>query len=382
MDFTRVTTFLESLHDAGIPGTDLAIYIKGKEVFRHQTGVTDLETKKPVTTDTLFPIYSMTKVITCVSALQLYEKGLFTLVDPVSDYLPEFRDMKVQHVRDNGEVHILPAVNPVRIVDLFTMSSGLTYNISPQMESYQKKVKGNYTLKEFSEVISKDPLYFEPGTHWHYGFSHDILGRLIEVISGMTLGEYFKKNIFSPLGMKDTSFKLEKKNEKRIVTCYSYDEKKKIHTKINQPLRFDPDFKYESGGGGLISTVDDYTKFANAICAVLSGFDRNGPSKFHLLGKATLELMRTNHLDGDRMADYIWPHHSGYGYGLGVRTMVDKAAGGSNSSIGEFGWSGMAGTYMLIDPALDLTYVYAQQLIPSKEEYVAPRLRNVIYGCI
>jgi len=382
MDFSRVTDFLESLVDAGVPGTDLGIYIKGKEVFRKRTGVVDLETKKPVAPNTLFPIYSMTKVVTCVSALRLYEEGLFTLGDPVSDYLPEFKNMNVKHTRGNGEVHILPAVNPIRIVDLFTMSSGLTYNISPQMESFQKKVKGNYTLKEFSETIAKDPLYFEPGTHWHYGFSHDILGRLIEVLSGKSLGEYFKQNIFTPLGMNDTFFKLAKKNASRMVSCYAYDEKKKKHTKVEQPLRFDPEFKYESGGGGLISTVDDYAKFANTLCAVISGFDRTGSSKHHILSKATIELMRTNHLDGCRMNDYIWPHHSGYGYGLGVRTMVDKAAGGSNSSIGEFGWSGMAGTYLLIDPALDLTYVYAQQLIPSKEEYVAPRLRNVVYSCL
>jgi len=382
MDFSRVTVFLESLKDAGIPGTDLAIYIKGKEVYRHRTGVIDLETKKPVAPDTLFPIYSMTKVITCVSALQLYEQGLYTLGDPLADYLPEFKNMNVAHTKGNGEVHILPAVNPIRIVDLFTMSSGLTYNVSPQMESFQKKVKGNYTLKEFSETIAKDPLYFEPGTHWHYGFSHDILGRLIEVLSGKTLGEYFKQSIFAPLGMKDTSFKAAKKNAGRMVSCYSYDEKKKKHIKIEQPLRFDPEFKYESGGGGLISTVNDYAVFANALCAVVSGFEFSGSGKKHLLSKATIDLMRTNHLDDVRMNDYIWPHHSGYGYGLGVRTMVDKAAGGSNSSIGEFGWSGMAGTYLLIDPALDLTYVYAQQLIPSREEYVAPRLRNVIYGCL
>jgi len=378
MDFSKVTTFLESLKNAGIPGTDLAIFVKGKEVYRHRTGVVDLESKKPVTADTLFPIYSMTKIITCVSALQLYEQGLFVLGDPLHEYMPEFMNMEVRHVRDNGDVQVLPVVNPIRVVDLFTMSSGVTYNATPNMEALGKKKKGNYTLKEAAEALAKDPLYFEPGTHWHYGVSHDVLGRFIEVLSGKKLSEYFEQNIFSPLGMTDTSFKLMKKNEQRIVSCYSYDEKTKKHTKVDQPLRFDPDFKYESGGGGLISTVDDYAKFTNSLCATL--LDRSGSHS--LLSKATLELMRTNHLDDVRMNDYIWPHHSGYGYGLGVRTMVDKAAGGSSSSIGEFGWSGMAGTYVLIDPAVDLTYVYAQQLIPSKEEYVAPRLRNVIYSCI
>jgi len=378
MDFSKVTNYLETLHNAGIPGADLAIYIKGKELYRHRTGFANLETRTPIAPDTLYPIYSMTKVITCVCALRLYEKGTFNLDDPLSEYLPEFKNMNVRSVCDNGGESIVPAVNPIRIVDLFTMSSGLTYNLTPEFEKLEKKTKGNYSLKEFSTALSKDPLSFEPGTHWHYSFSHDILGHLIEVLSGKKLGEYFYDNIFAPLDMKDTFFRLPKEKEKRMVSCYEYDEKSKKHKKQTKlPLRFDLDSKYESGGGGLISTVDDYAIFANALCA-----GGTAVNKYRILSKPTIELMRTNHLDKVRMKDYDWPHHSGYGYGLGVRTMVDKAAGGSNSSIGEYGWSGMAGTFVLIDPAMDLTYVYAQQLIPSKEEYVAPRLRNVIYGCL
>jgi len=378
MDFTKVSKFLESLQSAGIPGTDLAIYIKGKEVFRKQTGFTDLETKKPIAPDTLYPIYSMTKIITCIAALRLYEEGLFTLTDPLYEYIPEYKDMNVKTVQGNGNIQFAPAKNPIRIVDLFTMSSGITYNFTPELEKLAAKTKGNYTLKEFALAVSKDSLYFEPGTHYHYSFSHDILGYLIEVISGKTLGEYFTENIFNPLAMKDTFFRIPKGKEKRMITCYEYDEKRKKHKKIKTlPLRFDLNAKYESAGGGLISTVDDYAIFANTLCA-----GGTAANKYRIISKPTIELMRTNHLDEARMKDYDWIHHSGYGYGLGVRTMVDKTAGGSNSSIGEFGWSGMAGTYVLIDPAIDLTYVYAQQLLPSKEEYVAPRLRSVIYGCL
>ena len=408
MDFSRATHFLDSLQEVGIPGADLAIFIKGKEVYRHQTGVADIDTRAPITPDTIYQFWSMTKVITCVSALRLYEKGLFLLNDPISEYLPEFKNMEVRHIRDNGEVFIEPSKNQIRIVDLFTMSSGLTYNRTPQLEKLDKKTNGNHTLKEFSVALSKDPLYFEPGTHWHYGFSHDILGRLIEVLSDKTLGEYFDENIFTPLGMKDTFFRLPKDKEKRLVSCYAYDEKNKKHIEPEIRLRYDLDYKYENPGAGLLSTVDDYSKFANALCAGIacvgdssaeisnasgSWASRNltnsskstsvcNASNYHLLSKATIELMRTNHLDEVRMKDYNWLHHSGNRYGLGVRTMVDKASGGSNSNIGEFGWSGMAGTYLLIDPALNLTCVYAQQLIPSKEEYVAPRLRNIIYGCL
>jgi len=378
MDFVKVTDFMESLQESGIPGTDLAIYIKGKKVYRKQTGFADLEAKTPITSDTLYPIYSMTKIVTCVSALQLYEKGLFTLTDPLYEYIPEYKNMNVKTEQSNGSVLIAPAKNPIRIVDLFTMSSGLTYNFTPELEKLASKTKDNFSLKEFAMALAKDALFFEPGTHYHYSFSHDILGYLIEVITGKTLGAYFKDNIFSPLSMKDTFFKLPKDKENRMITCYEYDEKSKKHKRQkNLPIRFDLDCKYESGGGGLISTTDDYAIFANALCA-----GGTAANKYRIISKPTIELMRTNHLDDIRMKDYDWLHHSGYGYGLGVRTMVDKAVGGSNSSIGEFGWSGMAGTYVLIDPAMDLTYVYMQQLMPSKEEYVAPRLRNVIYGCL
>ena len=377
MDFSRVTDFLESLPNVGIPGTDLAIYLKGKEVYRHRTGYSNLDTRKPVAPDTMYLIYSMTKVITCVAALRFLEEGAYVLNDPLSEYLPEFKNMEVQTTLKNGAVEIKPAVNPIRIVDLFTMSSGITYNNTPNLEALRKKTKGNHTLEEFSKALAKDPLFFEPGTRWHYGQSHDILGRLIEVLSGKTLGDYFHDNIFAPLGMKDTSFRLPKNKEKRLMACYEYDEKSKKHKQVTLPLRYDLDAKYESGGGGLISTIDDYAKFANTLCA--GGTSVN---KHRILGNATIELMRTNHLDDIRMSDYGWPHHTGYGYGLGVRTLVGKAEGGSNSSIGEYGWSGMAGTILLIDPAVDLTYVYAQQLVPSREEYVAPRLRNIIYGCL
>jgi len=381
MDFTKVTNYLDSLKDVGIPGADLAIYIKGKEVYRHYTGFANIETQKTIDAKTIYPIWSMTKIVTCVAALQFYEKGVFLLKDNISDYLPEFKNMEVRHVLENGEVHVKPATNPIKIVDLFTMSSGMSYDFSEHLVKLYEKTKGNYTLKEFSEAISKDPLHFEPGTHWHYSFSHDILGRLVEVLSGKTLGEYFYENIFAPLGMNDTFFRIPEDKEERKVSCYEYDENKKSHSLTKSTLlRHDRGYKFESPGGGLLSTVDDYAKFANALCLELSDCCTENHK---LLSKATLELMRTNHLDDVRYKEYNnWLHTRGYGYGLGVRTLVDRAAGGSNSYVGEFGWAGMMGNYVVMDPAIDLTYVYAQQLFPSKEGYVAPRLRNVIYGCL
>jgi len=387
MDFTKTRRFMDSLGDYGIPGADLAIYIDGNEVFRYLTGFANLENRIPVASDTLFPIFSMTKVVTCVAALRLFEEGRFLLSDPLSDYMPEFKKMKLQRTLPNGTIVLEPARKKIRIVDLFTMSSGYTYD-SPSVTSLREKHKRSHTLRDMVSFLAKDPLNFEPGTHWSYGFSHDILGALIEKLSGKTIGEYFSEHIFVPLGMNETSFKVPKEKHYRLATCYKYNEDTKTHTSadVTLPLSYlnpssvhylSDDYALEMPGGGLISTVDDYAKFANTLCA--GGTSTNG---YRLLGKATIELMRTNQLDDVRMGDYNWISHEGYGYGLGVRTLVDRAAAGNNSSIGEFGWAGLAGTYMLIDPALRLTYVYAQQMFPSMEEVIAPRLKNIVYGCI
>jgi CubicO group peptidase (beta-lactamase class C family) len=286
--------------------------------------------------------------------------------------------MYVQRTGSDGAVTISQAKNPIRIVDLFTMSSGISYNATKHVEILFDESKGNFTNKELSAAISKDPLYFEPGTHWHYGYSHDILAYLIEVISQKTLGEYFYENIFAPLSMNDTFFYVPENKQHRLASCYTYDENSKTHVKFEGcPFRyFDPEYKYESGGGGLISSVDDYAKFANALCLQGTG------DKYRLLSKATIDLMRENHFDDVRMKEFYAPFRAGYGFGLGVRTLADRTAGGNNSSIGEFGWSGYAGTSVIIDPSAELVVVYMQSMIPSKEDYVFPRLRNVVYGCL
>ena len=378
MDFSKVVHFMESLKDMGVPGADLGIYQHGKEIFRHRTGYANLESQKPIAPDTLYSIYSMTKVVTCVSALRLYEEGKFLLNDPLSAYLPEFKDMQVRHTHPNGTVTIKPATKEIRIVDLFTMSSGVTYEITGHLKELFDKTDNNASLKDAVQAIAKDPLYFEPGTRYHYGFSHDILGYLVEAITGKTIGQYFHENIFAPLGMDDTFFIIPPEKQHRFATCYLYDTaQRKLTVNENGPLRFtDPDYKFECPGGGLVSTIDDYAKFVNALCA--GGI---GANNYRVLGKATIDLMRANQLDDARMNDFNWTNH-GYGYGLGVRTMVNPAVGGANGNIGEFGWSGLAGTYTLMDPSIGLTYVYAHQMMPSKEENIAPRLRNIIYGCL
>lgn len=363
MNFNKVTNFINSLENIGIPGADIAIYLKGDEVFRHNFGYANINEKTPITTRTLYAIWSMTKVITCVSALRLFEEGRFLLSDPIHDYLPEFK-----------------AVEPIQIVDLFTMSAGLPYgHHMPKLAELEKRQNG-FTITEFISAISQGPLFGKPGQTYGYGHSHDVLCGLIEVLTGKTTGEYMYEEIFKPLEMQDTFFKVPLEKQPRLAMMYTFDEEKRVHaiSESHDALKsLDFNAKYECGGGGLVSSVDDYAKFANALC--FGGTAKNGHK---LLGKATIDMMRTNHLCDKRLQEYKKTmQNDGYGYGLGVRTMIEKNRG-NNASLGSYGWSGLAGTQVHIDPAIGLVYVYAQQLMPSKEGYVHPRLRSVVYGCL
>jgi len=363
MNFKRVTDFMESLKDVGVAGADLGIYLKGREVYRRQVGYANIETQAPITKDTLFAIWSMTKVVTCVAALRLLEEGRFLLSDPIGNYMPEFRDMTYKN--EAGEV--VPCKRPIRVVDLFTMSSGVSYDVLADLSLCTD-------LTKFAAAISKETLHFEPGTRWMYGYSHDILGALIERIIDRKVSEYFHDEIFAPLGMNDTFFHqyMSSENAVRLANVYNYNAEARTHSKADHA-----NWDFENCGGGLVSSVDDYAKFANALCN--HGMAAN---EYRLLSKGTIELMRTNHLCDIRMGDYNWDSHIGYGYGLGVRTLLDKAKSGMNGNIGEYGWAGYLGTYFSVDPAAELTYVYAHQLMPSMEGHIAPRLKNIIYACI
>ena len=386
MDFTKVTEFLETQKAKGIAGCSCMIFKDDEKVYEHYTGYADIEKQIPVTADTIFRIYSMTKVIVCTAALQLYERGLYNLNDPLADYMPEFKNCKVYKTMPNGVVRVAPATNQITVKDLFTMRAGITYDdpssktgrgvIDMMKRMEEQYPKRTYSTREFAKQFASIPLAFEPGTHWNYSMCHDVLGAFIEVISGKTLGEYLKENIFEPLGMNDTAFHFGEDKLSRLATMYT--PKDGGIVPFNHPWdNYGLDSVYESGGAGLMSTMSDYMKFANTLT-------RGGTSKegVRILGRKTIDLMRTNHLTDEQLKDFDWFTQLGYGYGLGVRTLIDKAAGGVNTSYGEFGWSGMAGTWVAIDPEEKLTVVYMQQRIPNLEDYTVARLRAAIYGCL
>ncbi len=382
--FSGLTPLLKSFVEKGPSGCACSVVYKGNPEYSEYFGLADLETKSPINEDTLYRIYSMTKVITCTAALKLYERGLYTLNDPLSEYLPEFSNPMVYRTSPNSAISISPAETPIRIRDLFTMTSGLTYGedntatgrqIKEIMEGW--KTSGlKYDLRTAVKMIASVPLCFDPGAHWRYGLSHDVLAALVEVISGKKYGQFLKDEIFDPLGMKNTFHRIPEEKKKHLCSFYYRNSDGAMIKSTDMDEFTHAGDVFEGGGSGLLSTLGDYQRFTRMLC-------NNGElGGERILSRKTVDLMATNHLNALQQADYNWPHHAGYSYGLGVRVMTDPAKGGCNGSIGEFGWSGMLGTWMMIDRSEDLSVTYMQQLQPSLEEFHAPRIRSVIYGAL
>lgn len=379
MDFQYLTTFLDGLPTIGIPGTDCIVLEGYQTIYRHCSGYSDREAQIPMQGDERFYLYSCTKPITCAAALSLYEKGMFLLTDPLSEYMPEFKDMTMRIVKANGEEVILPCQNQITVGDLFSMTAGFGYDLTiPAFQEIVEKNNGTAPTREVIKALASRPLLYEPGTHWRYGLEHDVLGALIEVLSGKSFGQYLQEHILDPLEMKRTGFLHSPLARSGMMAQYRRDESNGNVSRI--PLE-ENEFifckKYESGGAGLISCTADYARFSAALAN--GGIAENGE---RILGKNTIDLMRVNRLNARQMHDFDWMPLKGYGYGLGVRTLIDKASAGSPGSLGEFGWAGAAGSYVLIDPDRHLSMFYAQHMRKNMEDYVHPRLRNILYGCL
>ncbi|MFC4811673.1 serine hydrolase domain-containing protein [Paenibacillus sp. GCM10023250] len=378
----RLTPLLKSFMEKGGPaGCACTVVRRGEVLYRESFGYADAEQGIPIRPDTIYRIYSMTKVITCAAALMLYERGLYLLNDPLGEYLPEFKNPQVYRHDGFGSVSVSPSANPIRVKDLFTMSSGLTYGgdateTERQTRSIFEQDVTALEPRAISKALAGIPLAFDPGTRWKYGLSHDVLAALVEVLSGQRFGAFLEKEIFEPLGMTDTSFRIAEEKRHRLCVMYDRAEDGTLTPNTRMDAAYQPGSRYESGGGGLLSTIGDYSRFAQALAR---GGELDG---VRLLSPKTVQLMGTNHLSPRQLEDFNWEHMSGYGYGLGVRVMMDRAAGGSNGSIGEYGWAGLAGSWLLIDPAEELSVVYMQQMLPSLEPYIANRLRAAVYGAL
>lgn len=376
MNFEKVDSFLDSLENRGKAGTDCAIYLNGELVHRHMHGLSDRENNVPITENTLYRMFSMTKPITCVAMLQLYEQGKFLLTDPVSEYLPEFANMHI--------AHSMPQVAPsITMQQLFTMTSGLSYdlNTEPLLKLY--KEKPDFTTREFVRAVAQSDLLFTPGATWSYSLAHDVLAACLEVITGKSFGEYLKENIFDPLSMKDIYFHVPQSEIWRDCVRYHFDASTKTflrdpgETDTERYNRYQISPNFESGGAGITTTIDEYAKFAKMLTRLGTGDDGT-----RIIASRTLDMMRENQLTEEQLRGFNWIQFTGYGYGLGVRTLLSRGKAGSAGAIGEYGWGGAAGTYVLADPGNALTVVYAQQATPNDEIYVQPRLRNLIYAAL
>ena len=375
MDFSHLRSFLDTLPEGLIPGVDLIVYKQHKPVFRHMAGFSDREKQIPMSGNETYFGYSVTKLLTCVCALTLFEKGAFLMTDPIREYLPEFSDMQVAEVRDNA-IAYRPAKRDITFRDLFTMTAGLDYNLqTPAIKEVVKNTGGVAPTREIMRAIARSPLSFDPGQKWQYSLCHDVLGGLIEVISGMRFETYMKKTLIEPLEMNSSAMHLNDALRSRLAMQYQNDDKKGVYP-IGTENIYVLGSGYDSGGAGLITTTCDYIRFADMLA--MGGVSHTGE---RILSKATVDLMRTNHLNSEQMKDFNWIQMAGYGYGLGVRTMVDRSRG-SLSPVGEFGWGGAAGAYVLIDPERELSVYYAEHMKNSLEPYVHPRIRNILYTCL
>ena len=389
MNFSYMKEFMDRLTAWRIPGNSISVCVDNKEVFSYQSGYADVENKIPMTQDKLFNIYSCSKVATVTAAMQLFERGYFLLDDPLYDFIPEYKEMYIKN--ENGEN--VKAKNPITLRHLFAMTSGLDYNIeNTSMEKSIKITDGKMDTLTVIKCLAEEPLCFEPGSRWCYGMSHDVLAAVVEVISGKKFSEYVKENIFEPLEMKE-SFYHNEKIQGKMAEQYRYVNAKEVdlvklqtaadnrnegHTvHEDKSVRFVFGSEYDSGGAGITTSVSDYSKFVSALAN--GGVGMNSEQ---IISKSTIDLIRTNQLN-ERLLNYFsWPHLAGYGYGLGVRTLIDKAKGGSCGNLGEFGWGGAAGATVLVDPDLKLSMFYAHHMLNPQEEYYQPRVRNVLYSCI
>ncbi|MDG2020220.1 MAG: serine hydrolase [SAR86 cluster bacterium] len=368
--------------DGKYVGTMTLVSRKGEVAYLDSLGFMDRENEKPMQENSIFRIYSMSKAITSIAIMQLYEKSKFRLDDPVYWYIPSWKNLRVYQ---SGVYPNFLTSRPERhmtIRDLLTHMSGLTYDFMYKSNvdaAYRKtKVQQAGTLEEFVEILSTLPLEFSPGDKWNYSVSTDVLGYLVEVISGMKLEEYFKANIFEPLEMVDTSFSCPEEKLDRLASLYE-------HIPDNEPRLLEIPFlntKMASGGGGLFSTMSDYHNFCSML---LHQGEFNGK---RLIGRKTLELMTVNHLPNNQdlteMSESAFSEtpYAGVGFGLGFSVMLDPAKSQTTSDIGEYGWGGAASTVFMINPKEEMFIIFLTQLLPSSTYQVRRELRSIVYSAL
>ena len=384
-DFSRLTAYLDSLESTqGVPGFDIRITRDHETVYRHMGGCRDYERKKPVDGSELYHIYSATKVITMTAAMQLIQQGRMGLDDPVAGYLPEFEEMQVADHCELGkwppDIPTLadphhPAKTPISLRMLMSMTAGFNYDIGGAPILAMKQATDNQaSTRDMLKAISEMPLLFEPGTHYAYSLSHDVMAGVIEVVSGKSFGAYLRENIFDPLEIGDMYFHLTESQEARLMAQYSAEPNSLRMRPVPQTNAFCLSDRYESGGAGLACSVNAYSAVIEALAN--GGIGRNGA---RILSPEGISALAENQLKPEILPEFQMPWRMEYGYGLGVRTIIHPED--SPTPAGEFGWDGAAGAYALIDPVNHISIFYAEEILGMIRVYsdIHPRLRNLAY---
>ena len=405
----RVSRWLEAqIEEDRLAGASVLIARRGIVGYLEARGVADLDTNEPFTQDTIVRLYSMTKPITTVATMMLYEQGCFQFDDPVARYLPEFADTPVWR-GSGGLGNTEPQATPMTVRHLMTHTSGLTYGFMRTNvvdEAYRAAdiafPSTAATLAELVERVAAVPLICQPGSQWNYSFSTDVLGRLVEVWSGQSLTDYFYGEIFRPLAMPDTGFHVAAENHRRFCSLYvpltgggdlsgvgkaTKAESAEVRSGLKlqegaSDSRFlQPTWLY-SGGAGLTSTIGDYARFCQML---LNGGDLDGA---RMLSPKTVAYMRTNQLPGNRdmaaMGQPVWSETSyeGIGFGLGFAVIIDPVKANMITSVGEHHWGGGASTFFWLDPTEDLFTVFLTQLMPSSTYPIRRELRARVYQAL
>jgi CubicO group peptidase (beta-lactamase class C family) len=388
----RIGDHMKRYIDAGkIAGTLTLVARRGQIAYLEPLGHLEIERRRPVTADSVWRIYSMTKPITSVGLMMLYEEGPFQLDDPVHRFIPSWQNLRVYVGGNYPAFKTAPAERPMTIRDLLSHTSGLTYGFMERTNvdaAYRQlgvadQTRSGYTVQDMVETLAELPLEFSPGTRWNYSVSTDVIGHLIEVISGQRLDAYLRERILEPLGMRDTGFVLEDEQVARFAANYERQGDGSLKMIDNPEQSNYRKRSFFSGGGGLLSTAPDYFRFTSMLqnMGELDGV--------RLLGRKTVELMTMNHLPGGQdLTDlaqagmFTETAYAGVGFGLGFSVAQSPARSQILGSAGEFAWGGAASTAFWIDPAEDLIVIFMTQLMPSSSYPLRRELRVLTYASL
>ncbi len=367
--------FKREIDKGTIPGVTVMVARRGQIGWFDALGRQSPAAATPMAQNSMFRIFSMTKPIVSVGVMMLLEEGHLLLTDPIAKYIPEFAEQKVG-VENNGKLDLVPPVRPITVQDLLRHTSGITYDhtgngLVQQLYQQSRLRSRKITNAEHAALVASLPLMCQPGAEWNYSRSTDILGRIIEVVSGKTLGAFLTERILAPLQMAETGFHTAEANAGRLAEPFPTDpwngDKVQLFNMLEKPVM-------ESGGGGLVSTTMDYARFCQML---LNGGALDG---VRIIGRKTLHLMSSNHLAPSVKVDSpLMPAGHGFGLGFAVRTHDGLAP--FPGSLGEFFWSGMAGTFFWIDPKEDLFAVFMMQG-PGQRQYIRIMLRNLVAAAV